>query len=66
MITGLVVGSVVAWALARSGFGSVPTVTGIESAWPVPSLPSFDPATRQLAAKAPWAQLTLALSRRCR
>ncbi|MBS0319884.1 MAG: SulP family inorganic anion transporter, partial [Proteobacteria bacterium] len=62
MITGLVIGSLAAWVIARAGFGWVPTVQGIASALPSLSLPSFDPSDWRRLAPGALALTALALA----
>jgi SulP family sulfate permease len=62
MITGLVLGSVFAWVLVRTGIGSTPMVGALPSAIPQLSLPSFDPADWRRLAPGALALTALALA----
>ena len=62
MITGLVVGSVFAWVLTRTGSARPETVGALASAIPQPSLPSFDPADWRHLAPGALALTALALA----
>ncbi len=62
MITGLVVGTLLAWLFARSGFAHVRTIGALPSAIPQLSLPSFDFADWRRLAPGALALTALALA----